>query len=184
MNIKTVVITVALAVLSSAFGSAVYSSLVPGTSSLAANDDSSSIYRRLIVNLSSPSTAIGFTVNFFGTNYTNLFANNNGNVTFGNPLGLHTPFGLTTATARPIIAPFLLPFCSLFAPFFADVDTRSPASAILTFGGATFTTNDSVVRNGVCCELGRSRLLPIRVKSVEQLSNGIGGPVRNRGLQL
>ena len=72
MNFKTVVITVALAALPSAFGSAVYSSLVPGTSSLAANDDSSS-----------PSTAIGFTVNFFGTNYSNLFANNNGNVTFG-----------------------------------------------------------------------------------------------------
>ena len=29
---------------------------------------------------------IGFTINFFGTDYTDLFVNNNGNVTFDDPL--------------------------------------------------------------------------------------------------
>ncbi len=55
---------------------------------------------------------LGFSVNFFGTDYSSLFVNNNGNVTFDAPLSTFTPFDLTT-TERAIIA-----------PFFADVDTR------------------------------------------------------------
>lgn len=65
---------------------------------------------------------IGFALNFFGTTYTNLFVNNNGNVTFNNPLGTYTPFGLTTNT-YPIIA-----------PFFADVDTRNLGSSQVQYG--------------------------------------------------
>lgn len=61
---------------------------------------------------------IGFTVNFFGTDYTDLYVNNNGNVTFRLPLGTYTPFSLTT-TAKVIIA-----------PFFADVDTRSAGEPV------------------------------------------------------
>jgi len=118
-------VALALALASISHATAIYPTLVPGTNTLAANDDSSS-----------PSTGIGFTVNYFGTNYSNLFANNNGNVTFNGSLATYTPFGLTGATARPIIA-----------PFFADVDTRGTLSGLLTYGVGSFTTNDSVVRN-------------------------------------
>ena len=59
---KRLALLLSLAALPSAFGASIYNSLVPGTNTLAANDDGSS-----------PLTAIGFTTNFFGTNYTNLF---------------------------------------------------------------------------------------------------------------
>ncbi|MCL1860402.1 MAG: PEPxxWA-CTERM sorting domain-containing protein [Proteobacteria bacterium] len=64
---------------------------------------------------------IGFTVNFFGNEYSQLYVNNNGNVTFDSPLGTYTPFDLTT-TGRVIVA-----------PFFADVDT-SYAGSPVTYG--------------------------------------------------
>ncbi|WP_010586589.1 beta strand repeat-containing protein [Schlesneria paludicola] len=57
--------------------------------------------------------SIGFSPNFFGTTYSDLWVNNNGNVTFNAALPDFTPFSLLT-TATPMIA-----------PFFADVDTRS-----------------------------------------------------------
>jgi hypothetical protein len=66
---------------------------------------------------------IGFTANFFSTNYSALFINNNGNLTFDAPLAQFTPFPLTT-TRRVIIA-----------PFFADVDTR--VGNVLTYGPGT-----------------------------------------------
>ena len=58
-------------------------------------------------------TPLGFNANFFGTTYNNAYVNNNGNITFDDPLGSFTPFNLLS-TATPIIA-----------PFFADIDTRS-----------------------------------------------------------
>jgi MYXO-CTERM domain-containing protein len=67
---------------------------------------------------------IGFTVDFFGLNFTQLFVNNNGNVTFDAALGTYTPFDLTS-TGRQIIA-----------PFFADVDTRG-AGADTMYGAGT-----------------------------------------------
>ena len=79
---------------------------------LPANDDSST-----------GPVAIGFTPDFFGTDYSSLFVNNNGNVTFDSPLGDFTPFDLNS-TGRVIIA-----------PFFADVDTR--AGDVLTYGTGT-----------------------------------------------
>ena len=59
--------------------------------------------------------SIGFAqpINFFGGMYSQLYVNNNGNVTFDNPLSTFTPFDLFTAN-RVIIA-----------PFFGDVDTRN-----------------------------------------------------------
>ncbi|PYU31261.1 MAG: hypothetical protein DMG28_15825 [Acidobacteria bacterium] len=65
---------------------------------------------------------IGFTVNFFGQNFSTLFVNNNGNVTFDEPLAEFTPFDLTT-THRIILA-----------PFFGDVDTRGQGSGVVTYG--------------------------------------------------
>jgi hypothetical protein len=68
---------------------------------------------------------IGFTINLFGTSYSNLYVNNNGNVTFDNPLSTFTPFGLS-GTATKIIA-----------PFFGDVDTRGAGSGLVTYGNDT-----------------------------------------------
>lgn len=81
---------------------------------LAANDDS---YTGL-VNL-------GFTLNFFGASYNQLYVNNNGNVTFDGALGTYTPFNLLT-TATPMLA-----------PFFADVDTRGAGSSLVQYGQDT-----------------------------------------------
>ena len=67
---------------------------------LPANDDGSTA-----------AVPIGFTADFFGNPFTQLFVNNNGNVTFTDGLGEFTPFDFTT-TGDVIIAPFL-----------ADVDT-------------------------------------------------------------
>lgn len=66
---------------------------------------------------------LGFDANFFGSPVSSVFVNNNGNLTFDEPLGEFTPFDLN-ATGQRIIA-----------PFFADVDTRS--GNVLTFGKGT-----------------------------------------------
>jgi len=72
---------------------------------------------------------IGFSFNFFGTAYTQLYGNNNGNVTFDAALGTYTPFPLL-ATSRVIIP-----------PFFADVDTRGTGNGSQpgTYGTGTFS---------------------------------------------
>ncbi|WP_019675339.1 nidogen-like domain-containing protein [Arsukibacterium perlucidum] len=88
----------------------------PGFNSatLAPNDDSST-----------GAVNIGFDVNFFGLTFSQLFVNNNGNVTFDSALATFTPFDLTS-TGRQIIA-----------PFFADVDTRSAGDPV-TYGVGSF----------------------------------------------
>ena len=63
-------------------------------------------------------------MNFFGLSFTNLYVNNNGNVTFDSALSTYTPFSLST-TSREIIA-----------PFFADVDTAAGGSPV-TYGTDT-----------------------------------------------
>jgi len=63
--------------------------------------------------------SLGFTLNFFGTNYTQFWANNNGNISFGNGIAAYTPSGPQGAP-QPIIS-----------PFFADVDTRGAGSGLL-----------------------------------------------------
>lgn len=65
-------------------------------------------------------------LNFFGTNYTELWLNNNGNVTFSGPLGAYTPYAMTGPTGNPIIA-----------PYFADVDTRGGAVSPTPGGNST-----------------------------------------------
>ena len=64
--------------------------------------------------------SLGFNVNFFGTNYSQIYVNNNGNITFNGPLGTFTPFGIS-GVSTPMLA-----------PFFADVDTR--IGAPVTYG--------------------------------------------------
>jgi hypothetical protein len=78
---------------------------------------------------------LGFTLNFFGTNYTTFWVNNNGNVSFGNGIAAYTPSGPTGAS-QPIIS-----------PFFADVDTRNPSSGVVhlsTLANEDVITWDSV----------------------------------------
>jgi len=56
---------------------------------------------------------LGFSANFYGQTFTQLYVNNNGNVTFDAPLITFTPFDLNSTGLKMI------------APFFADVDTRA-----------------------------------------------------------
>ena len=90
------------------------SAILPGfnANTLPGNDDGST-----------GAVPLGFTVNFFGHNYSSLYVKNNGNVTFDSPLSEFTPFDLSS-TGHVIIA-----------PFFADVDTR--LGNVLTYGTGT-----------------------------------------------
>src|SRR5262245_10927431 len=74
---------------------------------------------------SSPAVALPFPVDYFGSTYTSLYINNNGNVTFDAPLADYTPAGMPNLH-RPLIA-----------PFFADVDTRNPNSGTVHYGETT-----------------------------------------------
>ncbi len=92
--------------------------MLPGftTNNLPANDDNSTG----AVNL-------GFNINFFGVNTSQVFVNNNGNITIGQPSSTFTPGFLNTANGGiPIIA-----------PFYADVDTRGAGSGLTTYGTDT-----------------------------------------------
>lgn len=82
---------------------------------LPANDDGST-----------DAVSLPFTASYFGSEYGELFINNNGNVTFGGPLGQYTPAELASMDL------------AIIAPLFADVDTRDPGSAQVTYGDATF----------------------------------------------
>jgi hypothetical protein len=91
---------------------------LPGftTNNIPANDDGSS-----------PLVNVGFTLNFFGVQTNQLYVNNNGNLTFGQPFPTYTPTALNTDNGGiPIIA-----------AFFADVDTSAvPAggSQLVAYG--------------------------------------------------
>lgn len=85
------------------------------TNILPANDDGSTG----LVNL-------GFTANINGTNYSQTYVNNNGNITFNSPMGTYTPSAISSGAFGPLIA-----------PFFADVDTRATGSLPVTYGSAT-----------------------------------------------
>lgn len=93
--------------------------VVPGfdTNTLAANDDGST-----------NEVTLPFTANYFGSDYTGLYVNNNGNVTFNSGQSSYTPYGLGSgySSNQPIIA-----------PFFADVDTRGD-SGLTSYGNGTY----------------------------------------------
>src|SRR5262249_14207575 len=93
----------------------VLAAVVPGFASsvLAGNDDGSI-----------GPVDIGFPIDFLGTSYSQLYINNNGNVTFGQGSSQFTPTALTNSGQVPRIA-----------PFFADVDTR--ATSPVTYGTGT-----------------------------------------------
>lgn len=96
-----------------AFATATHDTASFTGNTLARNDDGSTG----LVNM-------GFNVNFFGQSFSSLYVNNNGNVTFNQPLQTFTPFSLIT-TSVPMLA-----------PFFADVDTRNANSGVVQYGQA------------------------------------------------
>lgn len=63
-------------------------------------------------------------LNFFGTKYTSLYINNNGNITFNGPSGQYTPNQIDGGVNNPIIA-----------AFWADVDTRGGETTVSQGGG-------------------------------------------------
>ena len=79
--------------------------------SLPAEDDAPSSLAVLPMNL-----------NFYGTSYSNISVNNNGNATFTNAFPDYTPYPLTQVGM------------GIIAPYWADVDTRNPASDVVTYG--------------------------------------------------
>jgi hypothetical protein len=68
---------------------------------------------------------IGFQVNYFSTTTSQVWVNNNGNITFGSALTAFTPSPLGTLGQQ------------IIAPFWADVDTRSAGSAMTQYGQGT-----------------------------------------------
>ena len=97
-----------------AHAAAIHDAALFTTNTLARNDDGSTGL-----------VATGFNINFFGSNYSNLYVNNNGNVTFTAPLGTYTPFNIVS-TGTPMLA-----------PFFADIDTRNAVSGVTQYGQGT-----------------------------------------------
>jgi Subtilase family/Nidogen-like len=75
---------------------------------------------------STATVALPFTLNFFGNLYAEAYVNNNGNITFEQPMSTYTPFSITS-DVPPMIA-----------PFFADVDTRGSGSQLVTYGATTY----------------------------------------------
>lgn len=95
-----------------------------GSNTLPRNDDGSTG----LVN-------IGFNINFFGMNRSQLYVNNNGNFSFNQPLWQYTPWGISGGS-EPMIA-----------VYFADVDTRPALSAELTYGQTTMGGRNAFVAN-------------------------------------
>ena len=76
-----------------------------------------------------------FNFNLYGTIYTQVYINNNGNLTFTAPLATFTPFAFPSS---PL---------AIVAPFFADVDTRNFASGVVWY---KFTGNRLAVTWDSC----------------------------------
>lgn len=112
---------------------------------------------------STGAVALPFSPNFFGTTYSQLFVNNNGNVTFDGPLSEFTPFDLNS-TNHVIIA-----------PFFADVDTTQ--GNVLTYGNGFVNGHPAfgVTWPGVGCFSGNDRVLDdFQVVLIDRSDTGPG----------
>ena len=75
----------------------------------------------------------GFNFTLFGTTYTNFWANNNGNISFGNGISAFTPTGLQGSTTP------------LISPFFGDVDTRNQASGLMSLRFVTDANGEQII---------------------------------------
>lgn len=81
---------------------------------LPANDDDSST-----------AIPLGFNIDYFGSNYSSVYVNNNGNITFDGPVSTYTPGALNTASEK------------IIAAFWADVDTAGSGSGLVNYGTGT-----------------------------------------------
>jgi hypothetical protein len=73
----------------------------------------------------SSNATLPFAISYYGVTYSNLFVNNNGNVTFDSSQWAYTPTPLSKLNIRVI------------APYWADVDTRGAGSDVVTYGNGT-----------------------------------------------
>lgn len=64
---------------------------------------------------------LGFALNFYGETFTTCYVNNNGNITFDNPLDTWNPITFQSSPRKMI------------APFWADVDTQGDESDVVRF---------------------------------------------------
>lgn len=114
MSLRRVILLVALCLAGPGVVQA--GAIVPGfnANTLARNDDDSTA-----------AVPLGFEVNLFGTRTSQVFVNNNGNVTFDARLSSFTPFNLLQT--RQLIV----------APFFADVDSSSAGDPV-TYGSGSY----------------------------------------------
>ncbi|RZJ00838.1 MAG: tandem-95 repeat protein [Brevundimonas sp.] len=94
-----------------------------GEQVFARNDDSS----LGPINITSVFGAAG--LDFFGTTYSSLFLNNNGNITFNSAFGGYTPSSISAGIGNPLIA-----------AFWTDIDTRNAAGQTSP-GGTSQGTN-------------------------------------------
>jgi hypothetical protein len=113
----------------------------------------------------SGATSIGFNVNFFGSTFSQVYVNNNGNLTFNSGMSSYTPYGLGAGyVGQPIIA-----------PFFADVDTRTTAP--MTYGTGTYAGQNAfgaTWTNVGYYSTQTNRLNTFQVILVDQSSIGAG----------
>jgi hypothetical protein len=124
------------------------------TSSLARTDDGSSA-----------PVPLGFPVNFFGTTYTTMHVNNNGDVTFGSPYSGFSGLNLA-AFGSPIIA----------VAFF-DVDTRPGATTPVSYGPITYDGRPAYCVNWVGVGYfsgGTDRLNSSQLVLVDRSDTGAG----------
>lgn len=131
-------------------GNAIVQVTLPNT--LAANDDNSTDAVPLGIG-----GANG--INFFGQTFTQVYVNNNGNVTFGGPFSEFTPNAFSQGVPEGCdnVSENCLP---IIAPFFADVDTSGMGSGLVMYGNATVQdeagqSHNAFVANyvnvGYCC---------------------------------
>lgn len=94
---------------------------------------------------SSSNLSLGFTYDICGLNFTSMFVNMNGNVTFGSNYTTFTPVGMPNNSTAVMVA-----------PFWADVDTRScgtvyyesnPTNAIVTWHDVGYYDSNCDKRN-------------------------------------
>lgn len=77
----------------------------------------------------------GGMLNFFGRGYSRIYINNNGNISFGQPLSSFTPSAFAPTTEAGGVA------YPLIAPFWADVDTRAETAPGQSPGGTSSGAN-------------------------------------------
>ena len=110
-----------------------------GDLAMAPNDDGSSN----LLNLP-------FNINFFGANYNSFYVNNNGNVTFGGPVGTYTPIsfpfnrpigGGGGGEGGPVVAAAAaVSNIAMIAPYWGDVDTRCAGCGAVYVASPNSTT--------------------------------------------